>query len=1456
MINRIIQFSIKNKFAVGMFTIALIVYGSYSLTQLPIDAVPDITNNQVQVFTLSPSLAAQEVEQFVTAPIERSLASLPDLVEVRSISRFGLSVITVVFDDKVDIYFARTLLDQRLKEAEESIPQGMGKPFMGPVSTGLGEVYQYVLHVEKGFENKYTDMQLREMQDWIVGRQILGTPGVAEVISFGGHLKQYEVAIDPMRLKSMNVTIPEVFEALEKNNENTGGAFIEKSSTAYYIRGIGLVKSLDDIGKIVVKSDAQIPVLIRDLATLQFGSANRYGAMTRNGNGEVSGGVIMMLKGMNSAEVVKAIKEKIPVIQKSLPKGVVIEPFLDRSSLVKRAIGTVETNLLEGALIVIFILVLFLGNFRAGFIVASVIPLSMLFAIILMNLFGVTGNLMSLGAIDFGLIVDGAVIIVEAVLTKVLHSRYHEKGIVKLNQEQMDHEVKQSATQMMNSATFGQIIILIVYIPILTLIGIEGKMFKPMGMTVSFAIIGALILSLTYIPMMSALFLPKKTSPKRNISDKMMDMFQRWYNPAIEFAMRKKITVIAISALMFVLSLILFNRMGAEFLPTLEEGDFAFHSMLAEGSTVDMSVKNNSAVEKVLLQFPEVKQVVCKTGTAEIPTDPMAPFDTDVMIILKEKEDWKTTKNYQELMDTMLNALTSNIPGVAFEAIQPIEMRFNELMTGVRQDVAVKIFGENIDSLALYAEKVAAVVSSVAGTQEPKVERTMGMPQIAVEYDRSRIAAYGLNIADLNRIVRTAFAGEAAGTVFENERRFDLVVRLLQQNRKDIDDVKNLFVPLPSGSQIPLQQVAIIDYALGANQISREDAKRRIVIGFNVSGRDVKSIVSELKQKLDDKVKLPTGYYFTYGGSFKNLEEANKRLMVAVPVALLLIFVLLFITFNSAREALLIYTAIPMSAIGGIFALWLRDMPFSISAGVGFIALFGVAVLNGIVLISTFNQLEKDGEENILERIRKGTRIRLRPVLMTASVASLGFLPMAISSTAGAEVQRPLATVVIGGLITATALTLIVLPALYILFSRKKRKLETGNLKFETTIVAALILFFNSNISNAQNQIFSFQFPVSLSLDSCIDIALKNNPAIQSSRLSVTQNEKLKKIGFDLGKTTLFYENEDLIKDESSNDGILKIGFSQSIEFPTTYIAQNKVGKQNIAIATSNLALTEKELIRNVRCAYFNLWLATEKQKLFQQQDSIFTEFENAASLRFQTGETNKLELISAQAKHKEIQLALQSSNADISIAQQELKKLLNTTDLILPENKTMEKLSANVSLQSNSNHPFLNLYEQKISLADYKKRAEVNRFLPDINFRYFNQNWYNEKPGYYGYSIGVGIPIFFWGQQGKIQAAKIQKQIAQKDFENAALQFNTSYSQTVQELNKQQQLLQYYEITGLQQANELQSAASLAFRNGEIGYIEYTALLSQSIDIKNNYLKSLNDYNQSVILLNYFINP
>lgn len=1466
MISKIIEFSIKNKLAIGLFTLALIIYGSYSLKQLPIDAVPDITNNQVQVITVSPTLATQEVEQFVTYPIERSMATLPDMTEIRSISRFGLSVVTIVFKDKVNIYFARQLVNERLKEAENDIPPGSGEPELAPVSSGLGEIYQYILKPKKSFENKYTAMDLRTMQDWIVSRQLLGTPGVAEVNSFGGYLKQYEVTVDPLKLKSMNVTIPELFEALEKNNQNTGGAYIDKRPSAYFIRGLGLVSSLDDIGKIVVKTTSNgIPVLVRDVATPQFGSAIRYGAMTRNGEGEVVGGIVMMLKGANSAQVVNAVKEKIPQIQKSLPEGIELEAFLDRTNLVNRAITTVAENLILGFLIVVFVLILFLGNFRAGLIVASVIPLAMLFAVIMMNIFRVSGNLMSLGAIDFGIIIDGAVIIVETVIHRVYLSKHHHAGIAKLNQQQMNHEVSGAVGQVAHASSFGQIIILIVYLPILALVGIEGKMFTPMAQTVSFAILGAFILSITYLPMASALFLGKKTQHKENFSDRLIKRMYRVYEPVIQFSLKNRWTVVTISVVLFIISFFIFRNLGGEFIPTLEEGDFAFESALPEGSSLSQSVETYTQLEKILMKFPEVKETISKIGSAEIPTDPMPANAGDIMVLLKPKSQWTTAHSRQELADTMEAAL-HNIPGVFVEASQPIQLRFNELISGVRQDVAVKIFGENMDTLSICAEKVANVIRTIEGTADPRIEATTGLPQITIHYNRDKMALYGVNVSDLNMIVRTAFAGESAGVIFENERRFDLVVRQQIENRQSMDDVKNLFVPIPSGGQVPLQQLADIDYEIGPAQITREDAKRRISIGFNVPFRDIKSAVDELQQKLDKQVKLPAGYYFTYGGQFQNLEEASKRLSIAVPVALALIFVLLFFAFGNFKQCLLVFSAIPLSAIGGIFALWIAGMPFSVSAGIGFIALFGVSVLNGIVLIDYFNQLEKKGIADIYQRVIEGTKNRFRSVIMTGAVPALGFLPMVISTSAGAEVQKPLATVVIGGLITATILTLVVLPALYVIFSGSKKKLEIGNWKVGVATLIFLVSLFQVADSHGQPPISNFQFQTSnnpLPLDSCVAIAFRNNPNLIASQLTVKSNQKLQKTSIDLGKTGIFYENEDLNSSDKTDKGILKVGVTQSIDFPTLWFAQSKFNKQNTLISKTNLALTEKDLLREVRSAYYNLSFAVSKQNLLQHQDSIFSEFENAASLRFQTGETNKLEMISAQAKHKEIQLALQAANADVVIAQQELMKWMNVKEEVLPIEEELVKLKFEIGNLDNpisnfkfqlSDHPYLLLSQQKISLAEFQHRIELNKLFPDLSARYFNQNWYGASPGYYGYSFGIGIPLFFWSQSGRIQSAKLQQQIAQKNFENDQLQFNAAYNEAFQDYRKSLLSITYYEQTGLQQADEILSSATIAYKNGEIGYLEYITLLSQCIDINNNYLKSLNEYNQAVIAVNYFI--
>ncbi len=1022
-----------------MLTLALIAWGSYSLTQLPIDAVPDITNNQVQVLTVSPSLAANEIERLVTFPVEQTMATIPNIIEMRSFSRFGLSVVTIVFTDETDVYWARQQVNERLSVAKSMIPNGTGTPILGPLSTGLSEIYQYIIRPAKGYENKYDAMELRTIQDWIVRRQLLGTPGVADVGSWGGKLKEYEVAVNPDKLRSMNVGINEIFSALQKNNQNTGGAYIDQKPYAFFIRSEGLAQNLDDIEKIVIRNNPNgLPILIRDVARVRYGNATRYGAITYNNEGEVVGAVVLMLKGANSSFVIEKVKERIEQIKKTLPEGIVIEPYLDRTKLVNNAIYTVTKNLAEGALIVIFVLVLMLGNLRAGLVVASVIPLAMLFAISLMNFFGVSGNLMSLGAIDFGLIVDGAVIIVEA----TLHHLASSNSIKKLTQIEMDEEVKLSASKMMNSAAFGQIIILIVYIPILTLVGIEGKMFKPMAQTVAFAILGALLLSLTYVPMVSSLFLSKKSVHKKNISDKIIAFFHMIYEPVISFALHRRKAIVASSIFLFALSLLLFLQLGGEFIPTLDEGDFAVDTKILTGSSLTQMTQTTQRSAKVLMDnFPEVKKVIGKIGTSEIPTDPMPIENADLLIVLKDRGEWVSGSTREELADKMSAKLYEEMPGVMFGFQQPIQMRFNELMTGARQDVVIKIYGEDLDLLVAYAEKVGKIASTVKGSEDIYVEPVGGLPQIVVTFNRDKLAMFGLSIEEVNQVLRSGFAGESAGMIYEKERRFDLVVRLDQQNRRSIDDIKELYVTASNGRQIPLEQLATIELQSGINQIQRDDAKRRIAVGFNVRGRDVESIVKEMNVKINKQLKMDPGYFLKYGGSFKNLEEAKKRLIITVPVVLLLIFILLYFTFHSIKESLLIFSSIPLSAIGGVVALWARGMPFSISAGVGFIALFGVAVLNGIVLIAEFNRLRKENSDlNLFDVVKTGTQTRLRPVLMTALVASLGFLPMALSQTSGAEVQRPLATVVIGGLISATLLTLIVLPVLYTYFEKPNSK--------------------------------------------------------------------------------------------------------------------------------------------------------------------------------------------------------------------------------------------------------------------------------------------------------------------------------------------------------------------------------------------------------------------------------
>lgn len=1445
MLDKIIHFSIHNKFIVGLFTLVLVIAGIYSVSTLPVDALPDITNNQVQIITTSPKLATQEVEQFITYPVEQAVKPIPDVVELRSISRFGLSVVTVVFKENVDIYWARAQITERLKEAAEVIPEGAGEPELAPISTGLGEIYQYVVFPKKGYEEKYDATQLRTIQDWIIKPQLIGTPGVAEVNTLGGNLKQYEIAVQPDKLKGMNTTITEIFDALETNNENTGGAYIDKKPYAYFIRGVGMASSIDDIQKIVVKNQNGIPILIRDVADVRIGSAIRYGAVTKDGKGEEVSGMVMMLKGENSGEVVKRVTEKMERIKKSLPEGVTIEPFLDRTKLVDKAIRTVETNLIEGALIVIFILVLLLGNWRAGLVVASVIPLSLLFAIAMMRIFGVSGNLMSLGAIDFGLIVDGAVIIVEAIMHRL---QTVNKG--RISQGEMNKQVYKAASKIRGSAAFGEIIILIVYLPILALTGIEGKMFSPMAQTVSFAILGAFILSLTYVPMMSALALSKNTGHTRNISDKIMDRLHGWYKPLLERSFKIKKTIVGVSVALFIAALLLFNSLGGEFIPTLDEGDVATHLIIASGSSLSQEVDATLKAERILkAKFSEVKMVVAKIGSAEIPTDPMPVEAADLIILLKDKSEWTSADTKEELMEKMEAAL-NDIPGATTEFSQPIQMRFNELMTGVRSDVAVKIYGEDIDLLVGKGDEALKIINTVEGVSDAKAERVAGLPQITVRYNKDKLALYGLKIGELNKVLRMGFAGESAGTIYEGEKRFDLVVRLAENSRGDIANIKSLFVTLPSGNQIPLEQIADVQYEDGPMQISREDGKRRIVVGFNVRGRDVESVVEDIREKLNAQLKLPAGYYLTYGGQFENLIDANKRLAVAVPVALALILVLLFFTFKSMKQALLIFTAIPLSAIGGVLALWLRGMPFSISAGVGFIALFGVAVLNGIVLIGYFNQLKSEGMENIFDRIREGTKVRLRPVIMTAAVASLGFLPMAISTSAGAEVQKPLATVVIGGLITATLLTLIVLPILYYF-------VESG-IKIKPKAATILLLFALAlpAVGSAQEE--------PLNVNRALELAYKNNQSVRASELDAQAQNKLIGSAWDIPKTELSGTFGQI--NSSAQDKNLSI--SQSIN-PFKIGATRRLLKENSDASQLRSAMTKQQVAYSVRESWNNLLYFGKLNTILSKQSAVMDKFVRSADVKFRVGETNSLEKNVATATQLELQQRIKQNEAQMKIERSRLKLFLNLKDDFAIADTAFVPLPSVAMIDTTAvkQNPELQLAEKQVDIATATRKAEQAALWPDISAGYFIQSitgnqdvdgtprYYDDALRFQGFTAGISVPIFFGGSAAKAKAAKIG---IERERENAAYVQNELKSRLVEQteqLATYQTLIAYYRDIAEPNARKITANATKAYQNGDISYVEYVQNLETANGILVNYADAIRQYNQTIINIQYLTN-
>lgn len=1445
MLNKIISFSINNKLIVGLSTLVLIAWGIYSLSRLPIDAVPDITNNQVLVITTAPSQAAEDIERLVTFPIEQGVATIPGITEVRSFSRFGLSVITVVFEEDIDVYWARQQVSERLVNVKSEIPAYIGSPELAPVTTGLGEIYQYVLHPKKGYEDKYSPSDLRTIQDWIVRRRLLGVEGVADISSFGGLLKQYEVAVNTDKLRSMNISITDVINALELNNKNTGGAYIDSKPNTYFIRTEGLVSTTADIEKIVVKTNLDgMPVQIRDIGTVQFGSAVRYGAMTYNGTGEVVGGVVLMLKGANSSTTINNVKERVEQIKKNLPEGVEIIPYLDRTKLVDNAISTVSKNLVEGALIVIFVLVLLLGNLRAGLVVASVIPLSMLFAFGLMNVFGVSGNLMSLGAIDFGLIVDGAVIIVEA----TMHHLSKMNRADKLSRQEMDREVLSSAGKMLKSAAFGEIIILVVYLPILALTGIEGKMFRPMAQTVSFAILGAFILSLTYVPMASALFLSRKVSHKESFSDKFISRLQSWYQPTLEKVLQHSKKVVLAAFILFAGSLLLFSQLGSEFLPTLDEGDYAVEVRLLPGSGLPETIDVMSKASKLIrAEFPdEVKVIVGKIGSSEIPTDPMPIESGDMIIVLNDKDKWTKADTKDELTEKMEKAL-EQLPIATFGFQQPIQMRFNELMTGAKQDVVVKIYGDDLDKLTEYAGQVAKITRSIEGARDVYEEQVTGLTQVVIDYNRDEIARYGLSIDEINKTVNAAFAGYITGQVYEGEKRFDMVVRLEQGARSSINDVNNLMITA-GGKSVPLSQLANVSYKVGPNQIQRDDTKRRIMVGFNIRGRDVAGVVKELEQKINKQISFTPGYHVTYGGTFENLQQARARLSIAVPIALLLIFVLLFFTFNSVKQGLMIYTAIPLSAIGGILALWLRGMPFSISAAVGFIALFGIAVLNGIVLIAEFNRLKKEKEDDTKNTILKGTSSRLRPVLMTALVASLGFLPMALSHGSGAEVQKPLATVVIGGLITATLLTLFVLPCLYYLVDRRGK-----SKKGIVTTVLFLLAF------TAMPQLMAQP----ITLEQAIAITLQHNNSLKAADENIKYEHLKKQAGLELPKTQLgaMYGQYNSYVSTDNNYSV-----TQQIPFPTVLIAKTQLGKEKEQSAVLQKSVLKNELIYKVKQAYYRLQYLEQLHTTLTRIDSLYADFSKAADLRYKTGESTLLEKSTVAARHAELTNALMQNEGDNAIAQRVLQQLMTTNDTIDIADKELQALPLTLrDMPGQENNPLVKWMQQEINVSRKQKSVEVNSMLPDITVGYFNQtmigNPLNDNTPatlatatdrFSGFQLGVSIPLFIGPHIAKVKAENALQQHAVMQYRHTENTIRSMYEQAIQEYKKQANSLAYYTNTANANAKLIKTQAYKAYKAGEISYTEYLLNLQQVQSIEQQYLKTIHDYNMSVLQLQY----
>ena len=1425
MFKAIVRFSIKKKLFVGLTTLFLLIGGIYAMMTLPIDAVPDITNNQVQIVTVSPTLAPQEVEQLITMPIEIAMSNIMNVEDIRSVSRFGLSVVTVVFKESVPTLDARQLINEQIQSVAGEIPSELGMPEMMPITTGLGEIYQYILKVESGYENKYDAMELRTIQDWMVKRQLSGIPGIVEINSFGGYLKQYEVAVDPDALFSLNITIGEVFEALSKNNQNTGGSYIEKARNAYYIRSEGMISRTKDIEQIVVANRNGIPVHISDVGTVRFGAPKRFGAMTKDGNGECVGGIAMMLKGANANVVTQELEKRVEKIQKLLPEGVSIEPYLNRSELVNRNISTVIHNLIEGAIIVFVVLIIFLGNVRAGLIVASVIPLAMLFAFILMRIFGVTANLMSLGAIDFGIVVDGSIVIVEGILAHLYGNKL--KGRT-LSKTEMDEEVEKGASGVVRSATFAVFIILIVFFPILTLNGIEGKYFTPMAKTLVFCIIGALLLSLTYVPMMASLFLKHTIVVKPTFADRFFKKLNVIYQRCLCFCLRFKWQTVTIAFAALIGSFLLFGRLGAEFIPTLDEGDFAMQMTLPAGSSLSESIEVSNQAEKVLMdQFPEIKHVVAKIGTAEVPTDPMAVEDADVMIVMKPFKEWTSASSRAEMIEKMKEALLPLENRAEFNFSQPIQLRFNELMTGAKADIAVKLYGEDTHELYAKAKEAAKFVEQIPGAADVIVEQTMGLPQLVVKYNRGKIARYGINIEELNTMIRTAYAGEVSGVVFENERRFDLVVRLDQEKVADLN-LDKLFIRTSEGIQIPVSEVASIDLVSGPLQINRDATKRRIVIGVNVRDADIQQVVSEIQQTLDKNIRLKPGYYFEYGGQFENLQNAIRTLTIVIPVALMLILLILFFAFKNVTYTLVVFSTVPLSLIGGILALWLRGLPFSISAGVGFIALFGVSVLNGILMINHFNDLRKQNKYAMTTNqiIKKGTPHLLRPVFLTGLVASLGFVPMAIATSAGAEVQRPLATVVIGGLILSTILTLIILPVFYKIvnatsagWKQPKRRLHLFILLPSATVTA--------------------QAPQTVSLEQAIKIARQNHPRLKTATTAIRQAQATRGEIVEASPTTFSYSWGQL---NGENKKDKEMVLEQNLGSLLTPFYKNTLVNRQVQTGTYYRQMVEKEVTAEVKRAWAYYQYASAICSLYRDQDRMAAELKRISELRYEQGEITLLEKNMMATSAADLHNRLFQAQEEEKMALTRFQWSCYADAPIIPENTSMQLFPTNIQPGSVS-EAHLGFFNSQISETRAALNVERSRFFPELSIGYSRQNILPLK-NLNAWMVGVSFPIYFLPQKSRIKQAKLAASAAQIQAEANIRELNNKVTELSATLRRHEESLRFYTSSALKEADELIKVANLQLQHSETSIAEFIQSVSAAREIRKGYIETVYQYN------------